>query len=51
MLFRSATAEELRELCRGALASVKVPETIEFIAALPKNPTGKVLKKDLRSRA
>jgi len=46
----STTAEELRDLCRGAIASVKVPETIEFIAALPKNPTGKVLKKDLRSR-
>ncbi|MGH7354831.1 MAG: long-chain-fatty-acid--CoA ligase [Candidatus Rokuibacteriota bacterium] len=44
------TAEELRELCRVAIAPVKVPETIEFIAALPKNPTGKILKKELRSR-
>jgi long-chain acyl-CoA synthetase len=46
----TATAEELRALCGGAVASYKVPETIEFIEALPKNPTGKVLKKELRRR-
>jgi long-chain acyl-CoA synthetase len=44
----AATAEELRGLCRGAVATYKVPETIEFIEALPKNPTGKILKKELR---
>src|SRR5262249_18613998 len=42
--------DELRGLCRESLASYKVPETIEFIDALPKNPTGKILKKDLRRR-
>lgn len=42
--------EELQALCRGAIASYKVPETVEFIAALPKNPTGKILKKELRAR-
>ena len=46
----TATAEELRGLCRGAVATYKVPETIEFIEALPKNPTGKILKKELRRR-
>jgi long-chain acyl-CoA synthetase len=44
----TVTAEELRGLCRGAVATYKVPETIEFIEALPKNPTGKILKKELR---
>jgi long-chain acyl-CoA synthetase len=44
----TATADELRALCRSAVATYKVPETIEFIEALPKNPTGKVLKKELR---
>jgi long-chain acyl-CoA synthetase len=43
-------AETLRALCRGAVAAYKVPEAIEFIAALPKNPTGKILKKELRRR-
>ena len=46
----SVTAEALQSLCRGSMASVKVPERIEFIPMLPKNPTGKVLKKDLRAR-
>jgi long-chain acyl-CoA synthetase len=46
----TATADELRALCRGAVATYKVPDAIEFIEALPKNPTGKVLKKELRRR-
>lgn len=45
-----ATAEELQALCRGAIAPYKVPERVEFVAALPKNPTGKILKKELRGR-
>jgi long-chain acyl-CoA synthetase len=45
-----ASADELREACRASIASYKVPESIEFIEALPKNPTGKILKKDLRAR-
>ncbi|HEV8584569.1 MAG TPA: long-chain fatty acid--CoA ligase [Methylomirabilota bacterium] len=45
-----ATAEELQALCRAAVADYKVPGRVEFIAALPKNPTGKILKKDLRAR-
>jgi len=44
------TAETLQALCRSSIASVKVPEQIEFIGALPKNPTGKILKKELRTR-
>jgi long-chain acyl-CoA synthetase len=42
----AVTAEMLQALCRSSIAGVKVPERIEFIAALPKNPTGKILKKD-----
>ena len=47
----AGAAEALQTLCRGAIASYKVPETIEFVSALPKNPTGKILKKELRQRA
>jgi long-chain acyl-CoA synthetase len=43
-------AEELQALCRAAIADYKVPGRIEFVPALPKNPTGKILKKDLRAR-
>jgi len=46
-----ASIEELQMLCRAAIADYKVPGRIEFVRALPKNPTGKILKKDLRARA
>jgi acyl-CoA synthetase (AMP-forming)/AMP-acid ligase II len=44
----SATEAELIEHSRKALASYKRPRSIDFIAELPRNPSGKVLKKDLR---
>ena len=45
-----ATAEELIEWCRSRLAAFKVPRTIEFIDAIPRNPSGKILKRILRER-
>ncbi len=45
----SATAEELTEHCRSQLARFKVPKEIVFVDALPRNPSGKVLKRELRS--
>jgi len=44
----TATAEALLEHCRGQLARFKVPREITFLAALPRNPSGKVLKRELR---
>jgi long-chain acyl-CoA synthetase len=44
----AATAEELIALCRERVAPYKVPAVVEFLAALPKSPTGKILKKALR---
>ena len=44
----SATAEELIEFCSGKLAGYKRPRSVDFIEALPKNPSGKVLKRKLR---
>jgi long-chain acyl-CoA synthetase len=46
-----ATADELLELCRAQLAKYKTPKSVAFIDALPKNPIGKILKKDLRALA
>jgi long-chain acyl-CoA synthetase len=34
--------------CRLHLSSIKSPRSVHFIPAVPKSPTGKVLKKDLR---
>jgi fatty-acyl-CoA synthase len=46
----SATADELIEHCRARLARYKVPKDVTFIEALPRNPSGKVLKRELRTR-
>lgn len=43
--------DELKAFCRGRLAGPKVPRDFVFMDALPKNPTGKVLKRELRDRA
>src|SRR5262249_55706095 len=37
--------------CRTRLSGAKVPREVVFLDALPRNPTGKVLKRDLRARA
>jgi len=39
----------LRAWCRERLSGPKVPRDYIFLDALPRNPTGKVLKRDLRS--
>jgi acyl-CoA synthetase (AMP-forming)/AMP-acid ligase II len=43
-------AGELIEHCRAELAKFKVPRAVEFIDELPRNPSGKVLKRDLRAQ-
>jgi acyl-CoA synthetase (AMP-forming)/AMP-acid ligase II len=43
-----ATTDELIEHCRTQLARFKVPKDIIFLDALPRNPSGKVLKRELR---
>ena len=43
-----ATEEELIAWCRESLASFKCPKSVDVLEALPRNPTGKILKRDLR---
>ena len=45
----TATEDEIIELTRRELASYMKPKTVEFITELPKGPTGKILKRDLRA--
>ena len=46
----SASADELRGYVRENLARYKVPRDIHFIEELPRNATGKVVKRRLRDR-
>jgi acyl-CoA synthetase (AMP-forming)/AMP-acid ligase II len=43
-----ATEEEIIEYCRQNLAEYKKPRVVEFRDSLPMNPSGKVLKRELR---
>jgi acyl-CoA synthetase (AMP-forming)/AMP-acid ligase II len=46
----ATTPEELIEHCRLQLARFKVPRDVVLVDALPRNPSGKVLKRELRNR-
>ena len=41
---------EVVAFCRERLADYKRPREVEFLDVLPRNPTGKVLKRELRAR-
>ena len=46
-----ATFDEtaLRKHCRESLAQFKVPRDIRMIEKLPRNPTGKIMRRELKS--
>ena len=43
-----ATEKEIIAFARERLAAYKCPKTVDVVKELPRNPTGKILKKDLR---
>jgi acyl-CoA synthetase (AMP-forming)/AMP-acid ligase II len=43
------TADELQEYCKQHLADYKIPKYVEFVGDLPRNQTGKIMKKALRA--
>jgi acyl-CoA synthetase (AMP-forming)/AMP-acid ligase II len=47
----ASTPAELIGHCRQQLAKFKVPKDVVVIDALPRNPSGKVLKRELRERS
>jgi len=44
----SLSEAEIIALCKKELAGFKVPKKVIFVEALPKTPTGKILKRDMR---
>ena len=42
------TEEEILHLCQRELATFKCPKGVIFLEALPKTPTGKILKREMR---
>lgn len=45
-----ASEKEIIDHCRKHLAEFKCPKTIEFVQEIPKGPTGKLLRRKLRSK-
>jgi len=45
----TVTAKELIAHCRARLAGFKVPKYVVLTESLPKNPSGKILKRELRT--
>jgi long-chain acyl-CoA synthetase len=46
---QTAQAEDIISYCRDRIASFKYPRYVDFREALPKSPTGRILKRELRS--
>jgi len=46
----SVGATELLAHCAGKLARFKIPKDVQFLEQLPRNPSGKVLKRVLRGQ-
>jgi long-chain acyl-CoA synthetase len=47
---QKVTEEEIINFCKQHLASYKKPKSVEFIGSIPKNPYGKILKRELREK-
>jgi long-chain acyl-CoA synthetase len=45
----AVTEAELMEHCRGQLARYKCPTSVDWMDVIPRNPSGKVLKRELRA--
>jgi len=42
--------QEVIDFCKSHLASYKKPKAIEFVSSIPKNPSGKTLKRLLKEK-
>lgn len=47
---RAASAEEIQRFCRERMAPYRVPAAVTFVAGLPRNEAGKLLRGELAAR-
>ncbi len=47
---RELSEQEVKDFVKGNLARFKVPRDVSFVDALPRNPSGKVLKRELQEQ-
>jgi long-chain acyl-CoA synthetase len=47
---QQATSNEIMDFCKQHLARYRAPKSVEFVDSLPKNPQGKILKRELRKK-
>jgi long-chain acyl-CoA synthetase len=45
-----AAEEDIINFCREHIAHFKAPKSVEFVESLPKNPQGKILKREIRAK-
>jgi len=45
-----AAEEDIISFCKEHIAHYKAPKSVEFVESLPKNPQGKILKREIRSK-
>jgi long-chain acyl-CoA synthetase len=45
-----AAEEDIISFCRECIAHYKAPKSVELVESLPKNPQGKILKREIRSK-
>jgi acyl-CoA synthetase (AMP-forming)/AMP-acid ligase II len=43
-----ATADDIVAFARQRIAGYKTPKSVDFVPELPRNPSGKILKRELR---
>lgn len=46
---QQASADEIIEFARSRIAGYKIPRSVDFLQLLPRNPSGKILRRELRA--
>jgi len=46
----SVSEDDIKQFCEGRIASYKKPRQVRFLDQIPRNPSGKILKNELRER-